>query len=82
MTTYELKRNYRQGELCSTSALIKASILVETEATKMLTAQMWNAYDAGHKTEAAKLRNKIYAAGYTIASSGNMKRDRVFEVTA
>jgi hypothetical protein len=76
--TYELKRLYRQGETVSVSALIKAGILAETEATRMLTVQMNDLYTTD-KNASAKLRNTIRAAGYVIASTGNMNRDRVFE---
>lgn len=77
---YELKIDYKCGELVSTSAMIKAGFFIETEATKMLTAQLADAY-ATDKQASTKLWMKIKAAGYVIERTGNMSRPRVFEVT-
>lgn len=76
----ELKRNYKQGEMVSVCAMIKAGFFVETEATKMLTTQLKDLRSTD-KFASAKLYGRILAAGYAIERTGNMSYLRVFEVT-
>lgn len=75
----ELKLDYICGEWVSTAAMIKAGFFVETDATKMLTAQMHD--QSLTSRERAQTRRRIERAGYVIEMTGNMKSSRVFEVT-
>lgn len=73
----QLKLDYLGGEYVSTAAMIKAGFFVETEATKMLTAQM---NDTGlTRYERIDCRRRIERAGYVVEMTGNMKRPRVYE---
>ena len=79
MKTNELKRNYKNGNLVSVAAMIKAGFFVETEITKMLTAQMNDKRLTVAELIATKSR--IRKSGYVIENTGAMKSLRVFEVT-
>lgn len=80
INTYEIKRAWTMGEEVSISKLIKAGIFIETETTKMLTAQLNDTNLT--KAERVTTRIRIRKAGYAIEMTGNMDKPRVYEVTA
>ncbi len=77
-TPTQSRQAWNRGESISICAMIKAGILVENEATKMLTAQMNDSNLT--KQEVISTRKRIRMAGYQIEITGNMKRATVFEL--